>query len=145
MGNSVDVDLLHNVANPDRRGRRSPLLDLVAQRSQAFGLDLSQQVVPEDRQDVPIDDVLAHGAGAVGQPCVGQLGIHRRAEGLDCVHPALLALLLLRGRDAIPNALAGIEQQFARHRQRSPVMAVAAEGRCEVNLCPRPKRYIPRA
>jgi len=117
VSDGVDIDLLHDVPNLDRGGWRSTLLDLVAQSPQVFGLDLGQQAVLKDRQDVPVDNVLAHGAGAVGQPCVGQPGVHRRAEGLDGDHPAFLALLFERRRGALEDGFARVQEQFARHRQ----------------------------
>lgn len=117
MGDGIDVNLLHDVPNLDSRGGRPAFLDLVAQGSQVFGLDLGQQAVLEDRQDVPVDDVLAHGARAVGQSCIGQPRLHCRAEGLDGAHPAFFALLFERRRDALEHSFARVQEQFARHRQ----------------------------
>jgi len=103
-------------------------LTFVAQGSQVFGLDLGQQAVLEDRRDAPVNDVLAHGTGPVGQSCIGQPRLHRRAEGLDGNHSAFLALLFQRGRDALENGFPRAQEQFARHRQRDAAGAVAAEG-----------------
>lgn len=106
VGDGVDIDLLHDIPNLDRGGEHPAFLDLVAQGSQVFGLDLRQQAILENREDVRVDDVLAHGAHAVSQPCVGQPGVHRCAEGLDGDHPTFLTLLFQCGRDALEHGFA---------------------------------------
>ncbi|MCY1360011.1 hypothetical protein D9M69_466180 [compost metagenome] len=128
MGDGVDVDLLHDVPDLHRGGWRPALLDLVAQDPEVLGLDFGQQAVLEDRQDVPVDDVHACGAGAVGPFRMSEERLHRRAEGLDGANPAFVALLLQRGRDALENGFARLQEQFARHCQRYAARPVAADG-----------------
>lgn len=55
VGHGVDIDLLHDVPDLNRNGRRPALLDLDAQDPEVFGLDFGQQAILEDRQDVPVD------------------------------------------------------------------------------------------
>ena len=55
--------------------------------------------------------VLTRGASAVGPSCMSQIGLHRRAEGLDVGRAAFLALLFERRRHALENGLARVKQQ----------------------------------
>jgi hypothetical protein len=59
---------------------------------------------------------------------MGEIRLHRRAEGLDGANPALVALLFRRGRYALENGLARLQEQFTRHRQRNATWPVAANG-----------------
>lgn len=83
---------------------------------------------PVARAELPGTGASTAQRSASGQPRVGQPGVHRRAEGLDGDHPALLALLLQRGRDTLENGFARVQEHFARHRQRDAARTIAPEG-----------------
>lgn len=127
VGDGVDVDLLHDVADLNCRGWCPPFIDLVTQDPEVFSPDFGQQAILKNRQDVPVDDVLARSAGAVSPLHIGEVRLHRRAKRLDGADTAFIALLLQRGRYALEDRLARFQEQFARHGQRYTALAVPAD------------------
>jgi hypothetical protein len=110
-------DLLDDVAHVHGGGRRAARLDLGAQVAQVFRPDLGHQPIAERRQDVPVDDALAHRLRALGHPGFFQPALRELFEGLGLGRPALFALLLLGGRPAFGDRLARFHAALARHQQ----------------------------
>lgn len=110
------------------RGRRSTGLHLVAQGPQVIGADLGEQSAFERRQDVAIDDALAHRTGAVGHAGIDQPATRNVAEGLRGGQAPLLALFFVGGRLALGDGPLGVQQLLARQSERDPGRAVPAQG-----------------
>ena len=88
------IDLVHDVAREHPGRRSTAILDLVAQGAQVISGDFVEFSILEERQNVPIDDVLAHSLEAVYHPgaCYPLGG--EVTKSLGSGQPELVALLL---------------------------------------------------
>lgn len=77
-----------------RGGGSTARLHFAAKGAQVIGGDFVELPVLEGRQDVPINDALAHRLGAIGHASANQPLLGHVAKGLGGGQPALLALLL---------------------------------------------------
>jgi hypothetical protein len=105
----------------------APIDDLAAQLAQVVGMDLRQQPLLPDWTQLAIEDRPAHGARAVRHLRLLQPAIAELPEALRLPQPALLALLLLRGREAVGDHPAGVDALFPRPRQREASGSVPAK------------------
>lgn len=128
MEDGEGIDLLQDVPDVDGRSRRSPSLHLVAQGSQIIGADFDEKTVLERRQDVAIDDALAHRAGGLSHACVHQPAVSHVAEGLRGGQASLLALFFVGWRFAPGDSPIGVQPLFARQDERYAGRAVPAQG-----------------
>src|SRR6185437_4614933 len=103
-------------------------LDLVTQGSQVFTLDFGQQAIGENRQDVPVNDVLARGTSAIGPSGMSQKCVHRRAEGLDVGHATFLAQPFSAGDVPLRRALRASKRSSRAIASENTARAVAPEG-----------------
>ena len=123
-----DVYLLDDVTHVDGSGRRSPVLDLVAQGTQVISADLGQQPVLQRRQDVPKQDGLAHRPGAVGHPVLRRPPVGELPKRFGGGQAPLLPLLVPGGRATLGDRLLGIQQFLPGVGQRESGPAKTAEG-----------------
>ncbi len=128
MKDGEGIDLLDDVAHMDGRGRCASVLHLDALRPQIIGRDLREPPAFPDREDVAIEDRLAHGAGAIRHRRVLEPALANDSKRLACCDPALVALLLLSGRTPLLDFLSCLDTSLTCFGKRPAARSVAADG-----------------
>jgi hypothetical protein len=124
------VDLLDDVADVERGGRRAAMLHLRTEHAKIVRRHLRQQAVLPGWQDVAIEDRLTHGARAVRHACLLEPAFARAGDGRGRLSSTARPLLFLRGALAGRNRLARSEAPLAGFGERQAGGAVDAERQC---------------